>query len=105
MVKKYGADDTDVKKAAATLQELKGALYDSKKSVAENTNKLNDLRLSMAKYETERFENACLHTGITKRTTIIKARQASQKRIIWKESKQTTARYYPCRNRKISSQV
>lgn len=58
MVKKYGADDTDVKKAAATLQELKGALYDSKKSVAENTNKLNDLRLSMAKYETERFENA-----------------------------------------------
>ena len=37
MVKKYGADDTDVKKAAATLQELKGALYDSKKSVAENT--------------------------------------------------------------------
>lgn len=58
MAKKYGSDDTDVKKAAVTLEELKGALYDSRKSVIENTNKLNELSLNMAKYETERFENA-----------------------------------------------
>ena len=58
MKNKYGSNDTDVKKAAATLEDLKSSYYENQKALSENTNKLKELNLNMAKAETERYQNA-----------------------------------------------